>query len=97
MLSLACRTVSSLKGGKEIEQNKLMIVESLYRKENILWNMSRFQHKVVYKPLQLALTVLGATADPEIQHLVFLGLRVFSGVIAQPHPQASPRSCDLQK
>ena len=43
------------------------------------------------------LTMLGATADPEVQQLVFLGLWGLPGVIAQPHPQTSPRPCHLQR
>lgn len=42
-----------------------------------------------------ALTVLGATADPEVQYLVFLGFGVLSGVVAQPHPQTPPGSRHL--
>lgn len=41
--------------------------------------------------------MLGATADPEVQQLVFLGLWGLPGVIAQPHPQTSPRPCHLQR
>lgn len=42
-----------------------------------------------------ALTVLGATTDPEIQHLIFFGLWGLSGIVAELHPQASPRPCHL--
>lgn len=36
------------------------------------------------------LTVLGATADPEVQYLVFPGVWVLARVVAHPHPQAPP-------
>lgn len=57
----------------------------------------RVWKKPPHIPLPQDLTILGAAADPEVQHLVFLGLCGLSGVIAQLHPQTSPRSCHLQK
>lgn len=42
------------------------------------------------------LTVLGTAADPEIQHLVFLGLWCLARVVAKSHPEAPPGACHLE-
>ena len=37
-------------------------------------------------PAPRSITMSGATANPEVQHLVFLGLGALPGVVSQPHP-----------
>lgn len=39
--------------------------------------------------------MLGAAPDSEVQQLILLRTRHFSGVVAKPNPQTSPWSCDL--
>ena len=41
-------------------------------------------------------TVFHPTADSEVKDLIHLGLRVFSGIVPIPNPQAPPGACYLE-